>query len=151
VPFLIFCVKSDSYPRQSAVRVVFGSPGPSRRKTLTYFGSGYAFASLERADGLVNSCALLGCQDVGVLGFKLRQEFKNSSTFLWRQFQELRKRRQNAPVARVENVQSHGITPVIKGPLFVFLSVLFVFSAFAKPPARQVFAAIPVDCDTVKM
>jgi hypothetical protein len=57
---------------------------------LTYFGSGYAFAGLERADG----SALLGRQDVGTLGFKLREEFKNSSTFLWRQFQELRKRRQ---------------------------------------------------------
>ena len=41
----------------SAVRVVFGSPGPSRRKALTYFGSGNAFAGLERADCLVNSCA----------------------------------------------------------------------------------------------
>jgi len=59
------------------------SPGPSRCKALTYFGSGNAFASLEKADGFVDGSALLGYQDVGVLGYKVREEFKNSSTFLW--------------------------------------------------------------------
>src|ERR1700739_4494699 len=57
------------------------SPGRSRRKALTYFGSGYAFTILQRADSLIDSGALFGCQDVWLLGFKLREEFKQQKCY----------------------------------------------------------------------
>jgi hypothetical protein len=49
------CVDSKASRPASGHR----SPGPPRRKPLTYFGSGDAFVSLERANGFVDGSALV--------------------------------------------------------------------------------------------